>query len=630
MIPQRPDAIPTPSLIHSPTRLGLFPSERNGELRSAFGAVVCVLVIIAWLWCLPVPAKAEEPSRKPVPSLPKIQDEELLRLFQKDEPIKNYTVSTFQILDLIQLAAGGSVLGEWIPERMEFEDCVISDGRTVGSGVGGKESWHGVPLPVDFTRCVFTNDIYFRGAWNWRVSFESCVFKGTVYLGIGDPSQFREDRFPDRPFAKIPPTRSVGKGHFVFKDTTFEEGLIEFGIFGSNDNHSGAKLTFTKSRIYDEARFHGIWKEGAEFTGCDFFGSIWFTVEPHKPVFFDNCTFHAKTLFKTRVPLATSLTFRSTKFRQSPRFTGIRMTDQGALEAQECEFAQDAFFNQIEGGNLRLRRSHFSGRSDFTSGKFVQLEATRMDQQGEIGRPCVFVGRPTFHKAQAAVADFDHAEFREYADFSNVKFGTAKFDNAIFEKEADFQLAQFGGVLSLKGARFQDTLLFDLKGRLASKNGPSPAPEDASRLDVDNPRTFENLEAAFARSGDTENKNDAFYRRKLLENPSAFERWFWGYGVRPWRLAGWIVVVYACFTALYVTQVPTVERWWRRLWKAAAFSLRTSWHWNYGPKHSRGWFWKSAATVQMLGFKVMAILLLKAVANTSPLLNDLVSKLYPL
>ncbi len=62
---------------------------------------------------------------------------------------------------------------------------------------------------------------------------------------------------------------------------------------------------------------------------------------------------------------------------------------------------------------------------------------------------------------------------------------------------------------------------------------------------------------------------------------------------------------------------------------AAAFSARTAWHFGYGPKHARGYFWTAVTLTQMIGFKAMAILLLQAIANTSPLLNQLVARFIP-
>jgi hypothetical protein len=261
---------------------------------------------------------------------------------------------------------------------------------------------------------------------------------------------------------------------------------------------------------------------------------------------------------------------------------------------------------------------------------------------------CVLGGRAVFHGVKANRARFTNAEFRGYADFSQAQFGACDLSGAFFEKEANFDQVKFGQSVICDGVMFQDRLTLPWRLLLAPQPPTWPWSERQTRLTVHDPRTFEALQRAYQRSGDREGQNEALYQEKLLSRQDAWECWLWGYGVRPWRVAKWLGILFILCTMLYLLGLPTPPRMtvdyrlrggvlqqaskkrdlprWQRFWTAAVFSARTAWHFGYGPEHAQGFLWKGITTTQMLASKVLAILFLKAVANTSPLLNDIASK----
>ena len=95
------------------------------------------------------------------------------------------------------------------------------------------------------------------------------------------------------------------------------------------------------------------------------------------------------------------------------------------------------------------------------------------------------------------------------------------------------------------------------------------------------------------------------------------------------RLFAWIILLFAVFTAIYFTQTKSLNNLVQRLKFALAFSWRTSLTLGYGYQQSRTTLFKTLTLVHSIAFKIMLLCLLKAVANVSPLLNDLIGKLLP-
>jgi hypothetical protein len=165
----------------------------------------------------------------------------------------------------------------------------------------------------------------------------------------------------------------------------------------------------------------------------------------------------------------------------------------------------------------------------------------------------------------------------------------------------------------------------------------------SNSLDSGNVDTLRRIEAAFKQLGDLEGQNEVMYRRRHLEGSQSTgwrrifnraELAFWGYGVRPLRLLGWMFALFAVMTIVYWTQTRSlakggnrIKNALQRLRFALAFSLRTSWTLGFGFKNARTRLFQTITISHSIAFKILLLLLLQAFANTSPLLNQLVGKL---
>ena len=152
--------------------------------------------------------------------------------------------------------------------------------------------------------------------------------------------------------------------------------------------------------------------------------------------------------------------------------------------------------------------------------------------------------------------------------------------------------------------------------------------------------TWGALERTFKASGDLESQNQAFFQKRLLSKNSLTDvasRWFWGYGVRPFRLLFWILVVHLFFTWAYWTQTESLATGIRvpiqaqlaRIKFAFDFSRRTALSWSFGFRNSRSVTFKTLTLVNAMVIKLMVILFLISLSNVSPLLRELFGKLIP-
>jgi len=474
-----------------------------------------------------------------------------------------------------------------------------------------------IPVSLSFTTTQFTS----KYAPNF--TFLDTIFEGQIIFESVD----------------------FGPAYVRFDNSTFQEqASFDSSNFESQVTFLGA--TFKQLVLFNGSKF----KNNVTFDDVDFQDDVYFNSWVESELRIDKLASFKKAFIKK------DLSFVLVIFGGEPDFTEANIT--GSVSFEGCKVAGNAFFtdlNSVTGaktGSLTFADTAFSERAYFNNAKLNELSFSyQMAENEDTGQqgastgassPVVFDKRSAFTGLDCNRAKFHDVEFRDYADFSEAKFANhVDFSNAIFEGGVSFYNSQFprlgsgtpkdaqSGIV-LRGAQFLKGVNLDWKqidGSLNSRN----------------PDTLKRLESAFKQSGDLEGQNEVLYRRKYLEGSQAgrwqrltnrFDLFFWGYGVRPLRLLGWMSFVVMLFTIIYLTQTRALgaggnklKSAFKRLKFALAFSLRTSWSLGFGINNACTPTFKVITLVHSIGFKILLLCLLQAFANTSPLLNQLVGKL---
>jgi uncharacterized protein YjbI with pentapeptide repeats len=488
-------------------------------------------------------------------------------------------------------------------------------------------------------------------------------------LGIVSPSMLVEDSTFD---GDVDLSFAVFCGRVKFDNVKFKGFLnCEASIFASGVNFSnvsligdlsfssatfGYSMTFYNTEFGGDTFFHNTFfgYRGVHFEASDFEGKVDFqnSNSQGQLIFY-------KVVFKNFVSFGkanlTSGGFRDVFFQEDSYFGQISFL--GELFFVSTVFLKNVFFSdlnkefkdsEVEESVLGFQSVDIRGHAYFDNSKIGTLKCAtnkllnKFDQSPQDSSPrpffspTVFGELASFRSLECNSADLSEAVFRNVADFSRAHFAkAADFSYVTFQNNADFRGADFPpsyNSLILKGVRFEKVvnLSWDqIKGRVNAGG-----------------ETWEDLEDAFKRSANLEGQNEAVYQRRLSEGylksgwdrvKNNVDKLFWGFGVRPFRLAGWITLLFLLFTFLYWSQTKALavrERRWRseidRLVFALRFSLRTTWTLGYGFRNARTSTFKVLTLAHSLGFKLLLLCLLKVMANTLPLLNEIVSKLVKL
>jgi hypothetical protein len=458
--------------------------------------------------------------------------------------------------------------------------------------------------------------------------------------------------------------------------TRFERRLNVQGATFRKEFFISAETTLAGSLLALGARFEG----GAELRGK------WIS----EPPFFDKALFRSETSFDgarfcAGAQFGSALFERAVEFldidvplNQSMSFTDgahftstasfVRADLEGDLVFRGVDFDGDVYLALINrrssqsgsptAGRVRISSSYMRGRSYFNDSRLAWADLS-VHPEALPGRsvPNVFEKQALFQSFHAGRADFSETEFRDFADFYGARFDeSVRFDRTTFAADVDFRRAKFPSATTTSGGlssedrglwmdrvRFQRTVGLDIEQLQEPTSWWCVLCTPRWKLRATDPETWRILEDVFHRMGDLRGVNESFYQRRLWRSGTDGEgesllwnrtQWaFWGFGVRPWRLATWMVAVFIAFTAIYWTQTADLgtsgrgSLRWRRLRAAAEFSIRTAVALDYGRQRSRTMTFKIVTALESALFKVLSFFFLKALANTSPLINELVSRL---
>lgn len=479
------------------------------------------------------------------------------------------------------------------------------------------------------------------------------VFAGVTFeddVDLSDATFEESVSFAEVTFARFAAfDRAVFQKSLFFGETTFRfsAGFAETEVPGAAwfwlpTFHGPAMFREANLR---KARFqYPRFKDLAEFSKAQL-EDLWLEV----PVFEDTASFE-------EADFGHGATFLEVSFQKKAFFNSARTC--GPIQFLVSTFGGDALFQNLHGngcpkepGSIDFYSTEFKERLQFDRTKLSMLQMSAnpikpgrdllAEDTSVVGMPpAVFRNRTSFRGIECSVVDLGDAEFRGSVDFTGARISKVfNLKNVIFEQDVNFTDAQFpqgssphSGIL-LQGADFQKGAILEWDQIHATHV-------------VAHGDTWKGLAQALDQAGNVDGHNEAMYRARVLQRSDSqgwdqladrAERSLWGYGFRPLRLLGWIGFTFVVFTAIYWTQVWPVdqksfewERFKSSLVAVLQFSAATAWKISYGYQHARTPLFKFITVLQSTLSKILFLLLFRSLANTSPLLNELISKLIPI
>lgn len=364
--------------------------------------------------------------------------------------------------------------------------------------------------------------------------------------------------------------------------------------------------------------------------------------------------------------------FYQSEFLGRVSFRGANL---GSIMFWKTTFSGPTGFDEVRSERMRLWGVNFRAPVDFTRARIAELSILGTVSASEdfsiryasIGR--LQLNRVTFEKT----ADFGGACFNSRFVLRKVAFkGDVRLDGSRLppNSTSDCNVVADASSFSLDEVTFEKGLFMDERQFFVPKpwwsltsesqsifeeaNAYQPSSADESdksdqvEVAVRRPsqqirRQWRELERGFQSAGNLSLQNFALYRQTTLEAADTFgvdmildrfDRWFWGYGLRPMRVMAWLGVTVSCFALLYLTQVTSLGakrsrlmRWWMRLCFAVSFSARTSLQPKYGFDRSLTSTFKVITAIQWVISVVLLTCLLYSISKTNPLANELLKKL---
>lgn len=592
-------------------------------------------------------ARAEQRDIEYLQTKPPISEQEFFHQFTDKKvgkgQISNRSIPAKAIIELLQWAQDEVAAGHAanLPESLRITNSVIIGGldfkelrRTAFDAlppeVQQKYDSHDkvvvIPIGIQIDNSVFHEDGEVKGEDFRRVVFsEFASFSGSTFeTGVS----FDESLF---------------QGQATFDGTIFK---ADASFEGATFDYPDDRTTFDEAQFLERARFIlATFNFGITFEHTQFKNRADFAAAAFKSfVRFDAAVFQEIVSFD-RAQLGGQVIFDKNDFPANVFFTNIN-DNNTEVEKGELIFTSVNFRGRAYFSDSRLKGIWFS----FRPGHGVPSQFTMHRLGEDPNKPVIFEKYAAFRKLTCVNAGFASVEFHDFADFSNARFDHyVNLANTTFEKGVNFYGTKFPTTETPLQAdqanadpdKLTDGLILDDVQFQQPANFEWQQIQD--KVNTQTKETWRLLEDSFKRAGDLEGQNEAMYRRKLMEknNGQFWQRavnevdfLFWGYGIRPLRLGIWLLAFYCFFTFIYWRRPEFLvgnkikrARFWSRLIFAIKFSAQTSWKFSYGIKHARKSLFKVLTVTHSIGFKILLILFLKAISNTSPLLNELFGKL---
>lgn len=565
---------------------------------------------------------------------PAIAESEFLRLVNEDKDITGRTVKAELLVKALSLGNGVTAKECSIEGDLVFRNKEASSLNIIDTVVNGK---------IKFDGTTFKEQLTFSGktAFNDEVTFDNVTFN---------------DLFT------IDGEVVFNKWFHAYSCKFSEQVRLDNVSFKNGASFNASTFNKLASFIATKTSGRGMYFEKASFLGPAELDDMFIYGEAE----FSEAKFKDIADFSYSEFLGEEVNFLDVEFSGTATFSHTKMI--GTVTFADVKFLGDAHFDQINSGSgpfnvlmlgdalirgkLVLASTSFHGRAYFDESLLYFFTLSNHGGKERNRNPTIFEKRLIAPNLVCKVCDFTEVEFRDYVDFSNAWFTeTVVFSGASFDGEVDFYGARFppltsvnnkmSGGISFDKVRFEKTVHLDYSQLRETSPWWRVWANPKTKVSNLDTTTWGALERAFKNSGSTDSQNEAFFNKRSLapysdgpdrENRAAnfFEKRFWGYGVRPWRLFFWILILLGGFTAIYFSQTKPLGSIMERLRFALDFTWRTSVTIGYGYQQSRTTLFKTLTLIHSVVFKIMVLCLLKAVANVSPLLNDLIGKLLPM
>lgn len=545
---------------------------------------------------------------------------------------------TMQVAPAVRRSASGDAAdaGEDDSGARETRGRVVIPVSIRDTTVMGDMQLNGLSFacPLDLSRSRFEGQFRAMGAEISTLLADATIFRREVSLQsvhwLG-PASFRGAEFKHN--AEFMNVQRGAQEGASFKDVDFEE--VVFGRFANFIGvHFDGATSFRLARFSAETNFsqaHIARGPKSKLTGpfyqTEFLGRATFrNAKLNNTKFFRTAFLGATEFDDVR---AGHLTFWGVSFRGPVDFTRARMdelTFQGWMVATE-----DVLFRYASIGSLKITRMTFAKNADF-GGACLNASV--------ILRKVAFKGDARFDDAR--LPPTPTSDCQADADQKSLSLSEVAFEKGLFLAEKQFfwsspwwaQWAEHQPVFE------QSAEVVDSDEGSTDEPDLKPGPPRATLQDR---RQWREIERGFQNAGNLSLQNYALYRRSIMESADETgvgmigdraDRWFWGYGLRPSRVVGWLAVVVVAFALIYLGQtaglgagLTRTSGWWRRIRFAVLFSARTTLQPKYGYQNSTTPLFKTITTVQWFLSVVLLTCLLYAISKTNPLANELIKKL---
>jgi uncharacterized protein YjbI with pentapeptide repeats len=395
-------------------------------------------------------------------------------------------------------------------------------------------------------------------------------------------------------------------------NTVFDTGLNLLSVVFEND------LTFENVEFQGAVYFQGSifqkrvlfkqvdFKEVSDFSGTLFLASATFNgCQFTQQANFSNGKLGTDAkLFFTGYKLEVPLDFSNSTVLGKITFEGLdqtlQITNKIYLNAINANLLQPA-------GELHLKNVEVSNNIYLDRSKWILLDFA----EGASGmhRPIRLDGFCDLRDGHFVTADFAGAEFGKGGDFEGARFDTISFQRTKIREPIRISWKQ-------------------LDGKLKRVNDNKPIDKDSYRQ----------LELNFKNLNDLKGENETQYQRKTIWEGRSFAWLFTGYWVRPLRILGWLVLVFAVFAiANWIAFRRTWfigDRPYNTLLGMLPYPLQlTLYAAALKPNVPEGFLAKRRGQclflVEFIIFKFLEICVVIVLSNTSPLLKQIVPYFFP-
>jgi hypothetical protein len=551
-----------------------------------------------------------------------------------------------------QTVNGCVIEGAWLtqileqqkpPDKIYLQNVTIKDNFALGSAKDHDPKAFKTNLSCD--KCTFAGDVSLENStWDRSVSFSDCHFNEGIKVHRSSLVELTITGYCRRLQIQ---NCTFAKAEFGLKSLNYLE--VSIARFTGNVSFQNIEceqsgeckfqqITFDKTATFSGATLpRETWLLRTLFSGESDFSGVWAgNIHSSRCLFAGDAKFDEINAPRRKPSDTSSAEINDTPFRH--------VVGEYELPSLSCR--------------LLFEKTRFKGRTSFSRTTCDYLRLGAADRSGYIP----FEGPAHFEELTCKNLLMDGAEFSGQVSFAGSKItNSAVFYRVSFQKSVNLNGAHLphssktftkwnpetdsvpSPGISLEAVRFDDALEAHWEDFVQRRRFLL---DDKLRTNYCGSESWFSLSAALKRAGNLKGENEATFNGRLAarsDDPReiGWLNWlswvFWGYGYRPTRVLLWFFALTLICASFYWSETSKLARGrsafgglLARLGFSLAFSLRTAWSFRYGYKNANTRLFKLLTSVQSILSKLLLILLLQAVGNTSPFLNSIFGKVIKL